>query len=104
MYRLGVIPGDGIGPEVVAQALRILEAVSSHHGFQYRLHPYPFGADHYLETGEFLPDSALEEIRNLDALLLGAIGDPRVERGGLERGILALLRDGMFVLLLMSVF
>lgn len=95
MYRLGVIPGDGIGPEVVEQALRVLEATSILHGFQYRLHRYPFGADHYLETGELLPDSDLEEIRNLDAVLLGAIGDPRLERGFLERGIITRLRQDL---------
>ncbi len=93
MYRLGVIPGDGVGPEVLGQALRVLEAASLKHGFQYRLHRYPFGADHYLETGELLPAPELEEIRNLDALLLGALGDPRLERGFLERGILNRLRE-----------
>lgn len=92
MYRIAVIPGDGIGPEVIEQGLRVLERVASWHGFQYRLHRYPFGADHYLETGELLPDSDLEEIRNLDAILLGAIGDPRLERGFLERGIISRLR------------
>ena len=89
MYRLGVIPGDGIGPEVIEQALRVLEQASRHHGFQYRVHRYPWGADHFLETGQLLPDEDLEEIRNLDALLLGALGDPRLEKGFLDRGIRA---------------
>ncbi|HXE71100.1 MAG TPA: 3-isopropylmalate dehydrogenase [Candidatus Nitrosotenuis sp.] len=92
MYRIAVIPGDGIGPEVIAQALRVLEQVAAQHGFRYHLENYPFGADHYLETGQLLPESALEEIRNMDAVLLGAIGDPRVGRGVLERGIVATLR------------
>ncbi len=91
MYRLGVIPGDGIGPEVLEQALEVLEEASRRHGFAYRVHRFPFGADHYLETGELLSDSDLEEIRNLDALLLGALGDPRLERGLLERGLLGRL-------------
>ena len=91
MYRLGVIPGDGIGPEVLEQGLRVLEESSRRYGFSYRIHRYPFGADHYLETGELVPDSDLEEIRNLDALLVGALGDPRLERGLLERGILGRL-------------
>ncbi len=93
MYRLGLIPGDGIGPEVLGQALRVLEAASLQHGFKYRLYSYPFGADHYLETGVLLPTADLEEIRNLDALLLGALGDPRLERGFLEEGILGRLRQ-----------
>lgn len=93
MYRIAVIPGDGIGPEVVEQALRVLQRVAAWHGIEYRLRTYPFGADHYLETGELLPDSDLEEIRNHDAVLLGAIGDPRLERGFLERGILYRLRS-----------
>jgi 3-isopropylmalate dehydrogenase len=91
MYRLGLIPGDGIGPEVLEQGLRVLEESSRRYGFSYRIHRYPFGADHYLETGELVPDSDLEEIRNLDALLVGALGDPRLERGFLERGILGRL-------------
>ncbi|MGI5842719.1 MAG: isocitrate/isopropylmalate dehydrogenase family protein [Candidatus Xenobium sp.] len=91
MYRLGLIPGDGIGPEVLEQGLRVLEESSRRYGFSYRVHHYPFGADHYLETGELVPDSDLEEIRNLDALLVGALGDPRLERGFLEREILGRL-------------
>ncbi|MCE7871491.1 3-isopropylmalate dehydrogenase [bacterium CPR1] len=92
MYRIAVIAGDGIGPEVVEQGLRVLESASCQFGFEVSLHRYPFGADHYLATGELLPDQNLQEIRNLDAVYLGAIGDPRVERGVLERGIIGRLR------------
>ncbi len=92
MYRIAVIPGDGIGPEVVEQGLRVLESASRQFRFEVSLHRYPFGADHYLATGELLPDQNLQEIRNLDAVYLGAIGDPRVERGVLERGIIGCLR------------
>jgi 3-isopropylmalate dehydrogenase len=57
-YRIGVIPGDGTGPEVVAEGLKVLQAVSQHAGFQYDLHTYDFGGERYLRTGEILPDSA----------------------------------------------
>jgi 3-isopropylmalate dehydrogenase len=86
--KLAVIPGDGIGPEVVAEGLRVLRAV----------HPsvetteYDLGARHWLATGETLPDAVLEEIRAHDAILLGAVGDPAVPSGVLERGLLLRLR------------
>ena len=92
MYRIAVIAGDGIGPEVVEQGLRVLDSSSRQWGFELNLTRFPFGADHYLATGELLPDKTLEEIRNYDAVYLGAIGDPRVERGVLERGIIGRLR------------
>jgi 3-isopropylmalate dehydrogenase len=86
--RLAVIPGDGIGPEVVAEGLRVLRAV----------HPsvetteYDLGARHWLATGETLPDAFLDELRAHDAILLGAVGDPAVPSGVLERGLLLRLR------------
>ncbi len=92
MHTFAVIPGDGIGEEVVREALRVLERVASSHGFRYRLVRYPFGADHYLATGETIPDSVFDEVRGMSAILLGAIGDPRVEVGLLERAIIAGLR------------
>ena len=91
-YRLGVIPGDGTGPEVVREGLKVLEAVSKKSGFSYTTIFYPFGGEHYLKTGETLPDSAIEEFKQLDALYLGAIGHPDVKPGILERGILLKLR------------
>jgi len=91
-YRLGVIPGDGTGPEVVREGLKVLEAVSKKSGFSYTTIFYPFGGEHYLKTGETLPDSAIEEFKQLDALYLGAIGHPEVKPGILERGILLKLR------------
>ncbi|MBI5014247.1 MAG: 3-isopropylmalate dehydrogenase [Deltaproteobacteria bacterium] len=87
-YKIGVLPGDGTGPEVVAQGLRVLEAASRRFGFQTALAHYPFGGEHYLKTGETLPDSAIQEFRTLDAMYLGAIGHPDVKPGILERGIL----------------
>jgi 3-isopropylmalate dehydrogenase len=94
-YRIAVIPGDGIGPEVVAEGLRVLERAAALEGFGVACTRYPFGADHYLATGEVLPDAAFEEIRAHDAILLGAIGDPRVPVGHLEFGIIARLRFGL---------
>lgn len=91
-YRIGVIPGDGTGPEVVREGLKVLEAISKKLAFSYTTTFYPFGGEHYLKTGETLPDSAIEEFKTLDALYLGAIGHPEVKPGILERGILLKLR------------
>jgi 3-isopropylmalate dehydrogenase len=85
--RLAVIPGDGIGPEVVAEALKVLSVVSSVDATEYDL-----GARRWLATGETLPDAVLEELRGYDAILLGAVGDPLVPPGVLERGLLLRLR------------
>jgi 3-isopropylmalate dehydrogenase len=94
-YRIAVIPGDGIGPEVVREALRVLERVASIEGFRVKPTRYPFGAEHFLKTQEVFPDSAFEEVKGHDAILLGAIGDPRVPVGHLEFGIIARLRFGL---------
>ena len=88
MHTIAVLPGDGIGEEVVRESLRVLETVSAITGFSYRTETYPYGAEHYLKTGETFPDSALREMRDHSAILLGAIGDPRVETGYLERAII----------------
>jgi 3-isopropylmalate dehydrogenase len=94
-YDIAIIAGDGVGPEVVREGLRVLDAVSALEGFQYKATPFPFGADHYLATGELMPESALSELGGFDAILLGAIGDPRVETGLLERAIVAGVRFGL---------
>ena len=94
-YPIAVIPGDGIGPEVVREGLRVLERVASIEGFRTQLTPYPFGAEHYLKTKDVFPDSAFDEIRGQRAVLLGAIGDPRMAPGFLEFGIVARLRFGL---------
>src|SRR5207247_325088 len=94
-YAIAVIPGDGIGPEVVREGLRVLERVAAIEGFAFQLSHYPFSAEHYLKTQEVLPDPAFEEIRGHDAILLGAIGDPRIQTGFLEFGIIARLRFGL---------
>ncbi|MBL3592832.1 MAG: isocitrate/isopropylmalate dehydrogenase family protein [Synergistaceae bacterium] len=91
-YRIAQMAGDGIGPEVVAEARKVVEAVAAKKGFNLSWGDYPFGAEHYLKTGEVLPESVLSELTSCQALLLGAIGDPRVKPGILERGILLKLR------------
>ena len=90
--RLAVVPGDGIGPEVTAEALRVLEAVLSDGDVKVAPTEYDLGARRWLATGETLPDSVLEELRGHDAILLGAVGDPAVPSGVLERGLLLRLR------------
>jgi 3-isopropylmalate dehydrogenase len=77
---------------VIAQGLKALEAVAGKLGIRYRLVHYDFGGDRYMRTGEILPDSALDELRRLDAIYLGAIGHPDVKPGILEKGIILNLR------------
>ncbi len=91
-YRIGVIPGDGTGPEVIAEGLKVLAAAADKAGFSYELVHYDFGGERYLKTGETLPEGAVAELRQLDAIYLGAIGHPDVKPGILEKGILLNLR------------
>jgi len=91
-YNIAVIPGDGTGPEVVAEGLKALKAASEINGFKYDLIEYDLGGERYLRTGETLPDSVVEELQKMDAIYLGAIGHPDVKPGILERGILLKLR------------
>jgi 3-isopropylmalate dehydrogenase len=92
MHTFAVVPGDGVGEEVVREGLRVLDRAASRFGFRYELVRYPFGADHYLATGETMPESVFDEVRQMSAIFLGAIGDPRIEVGFLERAIIAGLR------------
>ncbi|MFH1008115.1 MAG: 3-isopropylmalate dehydrogenase [Candidatus Latescibacterota bacterium] len=92
LYKIAVIPGDGTGPEVVAEGLKALEAISRKTGFSFETETYSFGGERYLRTGEVLPESAVEELRGFDAIYLGAIGHPDVKPGILEKGILLHLR------------
>ncbi len=91
-YKIAVIGGDGTGPEVVREGLKVLEAASARYGFSCELTEYDFGGDRYLRTGEVLPDSAADELRQYQAIYLGAIGHPDVRPGILEKGILLRLR------------
>jgi 3-isopropylmalate dehydrogenase len=92
MHKIAVIPGDGTGPEVVREGLKVLAAVSEIDGFQYETVEYDLGGDRYLATGEVLPDDALEELATFDAIYLGAVGHPDVAPGILEKGLLLRLR------------
>jgi 3-isopropylmalate dehydrogenase len=92
MYNIAVIPGDGTGPEVVAEGLKVLKAVSEKFKFKYQLEHFDLGGERYLKTKEILPDSTLEKLRGMDAIYLGAIGHPEVKPGVLEQGILLKIR------------
>ena len=92
VMNIAVIGGDGIGPEVVAEGLKVLSAVAESSGVKVNTTEYDLGAARWLATGETLPDSVLGEIRGHDAILLGAVGDPGVPSGVLERGLLLKLR------------
>lgn len=88
MYNIALIPGDGIGPEIIREGKKVVEIASKIYGIKINWTEYPFGAEHYLRTGELLPDSALKEMEAMDAIYLGAVGDPRVKPGILEKEIL----------------
>jgi len=90
--RIAVVGGDGIGPEVVAEGLKVLRAVAPANGFVVETSEYDLGARRWHATGETLPDAVLAELREHDAILLGAVGDPSVPSGVLERGLLLRLR------------
>jgi 3-isopropylmalate dehydrogenase len=92
LHKIAVLGGDGTGPEVVAEALKVLDAASKVCGFKYETTTFDFGGDRYLRTGEVLPDSATSDLQKFDAILLGAIGHPDVKPGILEKGILLRLR------------
>jgi len=94
-YAIGVIRGDGIGPEVIEQGLRVLETTSAHYDFSLEPVEYPWNSQRYIDTGELMPDKELDEFRKLDAIYLGALGDPRVERGLVERSVIMSLRLGL---------
>lgn len=91
-YNIAVIGGDGTGPEVAREGVKVLEAAAAKFGFSLHFTDYDFGGDRYLKTGEVLPDSASAELAKHDAIFLGAIGHPDVKPGILEKGILLRLR------------
>ncbi|MGZ4934527.1 MAG: 3-isopropylmalate dehydrogenase [Halobacteriota archaeon] len=91
-YTIPVIPGDGVGPEVIAEGKKVLEAAGRTHGFNIKWREYPYGAEHYLETGELISEDILNELGNYRAIYLGSVGDARIPPGVLERGILFALR------------
>lgn len=91
-YAVAVIGGDGIGPEVIAEGLKVLRAAGQVYGFSLKLTDYPWSADHYLKTQVLMPDSALDEYRQHQAIYLGAIGDPRLPVGMIERAVVGAVR------------
>jgi 3-isopropylmalate dehydrogenase len=91
-YKIAVIPGDGTGPEVVDEGRKALAAAADKFGFKLELTDFDFGGDRYLRTGEVLPDSAADDLKQFDSIYLGAIGHPDVKPGILEKGILLRLR------------
>jgi 3-isopropylmalate dehydrogenase len=91
-HRIALIPGDGIGPEVVACAKKVMEVCAPRFGFSLSFKEYPFGAEYYLNNKEVLPKGAFDDFGEADALLLGAVGDPRVPPGPLEQELLLALR------------
>jgi 3-isopropylmalate dehydrogenase len=90
--KIAVIGGDGTGPEVAAEGIKVLEAVAGLENFRYELEFYDFGGERYLRTGEILPDGAVDELKTFDAIYLGAVGHPDVPPGILEKGLLLELR------------
>lgn len=91
-YHIAVIGGDGTGPEVIREGIKVLDAAAQKSGFKIDWIPYDLGGERYKRTGEILPDSVLEELRKVDAIYLGAIGHPDVKPGILEKGLLLRLR------------
>ncbi|MGC9030827.1 MAG: 3-isopropylmalate dehydrogenase [Desulfomonilaceae bacterium] len=91
-YKIAVIPGDGTGPEVVREGKKVLEAAGGRFGFSFEFVEFDLGGERYLRTGETLPESALGDLRLVDAIYLGAIGHPDVPPGILEQGILLKIR------------
>jgi 3-isopropylmalate dehydrogenase len=91
-YKIAVIAGDGIGPEVVREGLKVMEGAARKHNFKITPAHFDFGGARYLRTGELLPEQAIEDLKKFDAIFLGGIGHPDVKPGILERGILLKLR------------
>jgi 3-isopropylmalate dehydrogenase len=92
MYKIAVIPGDGTGPEVVREGMKVLEATAAKFKIKFEFTHFPFGGEHYMKTGETVPDSAIAELRKFNAIFLGAIGHPDVKPGILETQVLLKLR------------
>ena len=85
VYKIAVLPGDGTGPEVVAEGLKVLDAAAAKYGFAFEKTTFNWGGEHYLATGEVLPEDAAETLKKFDAVFLGAIGHPKVKPGILEK-------------------
>ncbi|MEL4306320.1 isocitrate/isopropylmalate dehydrogenase family protein [Methanococcoides sp. LMO-2] len=91
-YKVPVLPGDGIGPEIIAEGKKVIDAAGEKFGFDVDWIEFPHGADHYLETGELISEDSLKELSDYEAIYLGSIGDDRIAPGVLEKGILLAAR------------
>ena len=91
-YDIALLGGDGTGPEVAAEGVKVANVAAKKFGFKINWHKYDFGGERYLKTGEVLPDGAVDELRKFKAIFLGAVGHPQVKPGILEKGILLRLR------------
>ncbi len=95
MHKIAVFGGDGVGPEVVREGLRVIERASEIFGFKYQIKDFPHNSQYYLDTGKLFNEDTLNEVKALDAAYLGAIGDPRLEPGFIERSVIMGLRFGL---------
>ena len=92
MYKIAVIPGDGTGPEVVREGLKVLEAAAKKFKFQYEAKEFDFSGQRYLKTGKLVDDQDVAQLKKYSAIYLGAVGDPQVKPGIIETGVLLKLR------------
>ncbi|MCX5713373.1 MAG: isocitrate/isopropylmalate family dehydrogenase, partial [Candidatus Omnitrophica bacterium] len=92
MYKIAVIAGDGTGPEVVREGLKVIQAASKKFGFKYETKDFDFTGQRYLKTGKLVDESDIEELKKYNAIYLGAVGDPKVKPGIIETGVLLKLR------------
>lgn len=92
MYKIGVLAGDGTGPEVVREALKVMQAASQVYGFKYELDHLDYGGERYLKTNVVITDQEIQDLKKYNAILLGAVGDPRVKPGIIEKGLLLKIR------------
>src|SRR5918911_1128617 len=93
-YRIAVIPGDGIGREVLPAAIRVLETAGDVDGFRFEWEQFPWGAEHYFTHGQMMPSDALERLRGFDAIFFGAVGDRRIQDNVTLNGLLLPIRRG----------
>ncbi|HOP09828.1 MAG TPA: isocitrate/isopropylmalate family dehydrogenase, partial [Candidatus Methanofastidiosa archaeon] len=92
VHKIALMPGDGIGPEIVREGVKVMEMLQEIDPFSIEWKYFPNGSDHYLKTGELLPEDDIKELEKREAIYFGSIGDPRIEPGILEKGILLKLR------------
>jgi 3-isopropylmalate dehydrogenase len=95
LYNIAIMPGDGIGPEVVREGLKVLETVTQQHNIQYRSTTLPWSSQHYLDTGKLMTEDDIQGLRQYDAIYFGALGDPRMPPGLVERSMILNMRFGL---------